>query len=290
MTKSYLNSSQNIVQAGGNSGSALGAFASMIMGTQQMKYRLAVAEHMSDLQTKNRKDLITHQTDENIRRDEAGHKNKAIYGAAGRVAESQFGNQAFLDFYDKGTARYAEDHPDVVAGKIKKDVNGNLPYLHPEAARAITEQGIQKTPGPLGTTLVSNAGVKATKERERLYESGVIPTKTSGDRPSRQPKEKKTPKPKFEPTGDNKIIQPKEGDFQGYTPRKTGVGGYDQALKEGKITDEEHKYYMDEAASGPKNYMSTEKSNTINTLVKERQDAEAGRTNNLNDGINEGNK
>ena len=272
MTINYLNNSgQDRVQAGNNSGRMLGMFASNIMGFNNMRTNIETRKHM-----------ITHQTNEGIRRDTAKERSKAVYGAAGKAAESEFGTQALVNHFNTIYSTYGEDHPDVKAGKRKA-----TDYLHPELAAHATESGIIRTPGPLGTQFGSTAGERAAEARRQAQadaRNNPAPTKT------KKTKETKPQKPKFEPTGDNKIIQPKAGDFQGYTPRKTGTGGYDEALKEGKITKEDHQLYMEDAASGPKDYMPTQASGAINALVKERQDAEANRNNHLNDGIDEGKK
>ena len=71
------------------------------------------------------------------------------------------------------------------------------------------------------------------------------------------------PKPTFYPDNPN-------NGFTGYTPRKTGTGGYDEALKSGAIDKETYYSYLEEAKKPGKDYMPKQASNAIDDLVKER--------------------
>lgn len=244
MTINYLNNSgQDRVQAGNNSGRMLGMFASNIMGFNNARTQLEARKHM-----------VTHQTDESIRRDREAQRHKAIYGAAGRAANAKVAMDADRDYFSEATKK----------GEDGKHIN--------EAWAAHIDAGVTKMPS--GTSFSPQAGVKRTQMKQE-YEQNH-PT------PKREPAAPKPPKPPKAKFGD-------EG-FGGYTPRKTGTGGYDQALKAGKITKAEHSAYMEDAAAGPKNYMPTQASTAVNELVKERQDAEANRNTHLNDGLDEGKK
>lgn len=249
----YLNTDQNIVQAGEKNGSFLGRLAAGMMGANQARMNMQM-----------RKDMIDHQTDAQIRRDEANHRNKAIYGVAGRSTEAFMSMQADQRYFEEAT---------------KKGEDGK--FVNPAWQQHI-DAGVTKTPS--GTTFSPQAGTKRTKLKQE-YEANH----PSPKREPRTPKEK-TPKPKFEPTGGNTIVQPKPGEFQGYTPRKTGTGGYDEAYKAGEIDKDTYDSYIEDSKKPGKNYMDTATSDTVNTLVKERQNAEAGRSKDLNDGLGEGKK
>lgn len=279
MTINYLNNSgQDRVQAGNNSGRMLGMFASNIMGFNNLRTQIETRKH-----------LITHQTDESIRRDREAQRNKAIYGAAGKAAESEFGTQALVNHFNTIYSTYGEDHEEVKAGRKKA-----TDYLHPELAAHATEAGIIRTPGALGTQFGSTAGEKAAEARALAAANARNNPAPTKEKPTKEPK---ATKPKFEPkpiklgeSGNPLLEIPKAGEFQGYTPRKTGTGGYDEAYKSGAIDKDTYDSYIEDSKKPGKDYMDTATSETVNKLVKERQDAEVNRNNHLNDGLDEGKK
>ena len=232
-------------------------------------------------QVATQKFLISHRADEQIRVQNAGHESKAKWGAVSDVMKNKTTRDDVLSFEDDAMKRYDDEHPDVKSGKIKKDAKGEYPFLRPVLAGQYQTAGQQE--GKRGGTRPGNiAGI----ERSKLV-GGRKPT------PSRT----KTPppvKPKFEPGpittgegGNPLLIQPKEGEFQGYTPRKTGTGGYDEAYKSGAIDKDTYDSYLEDAQKPGKDYMPKQASHSIDELVKER---DRSRTDNLNDGNDDGKK
>lgn len=150
-----------------------------------------------------------------------------------------------------------------------KDEDGN--YKRPEMAAHFGMGGLERN--KYGIQAGPVAGIKIEELRAEGRDT-ALKTEQEKGKNTPPPTEKPKPRPKMGEEG-----------FQGYTPRKTGQGGYDQALKEGKIDEETHASYMEDAASGPKSYMPKQASTAVDTLVKER---EAGRKSNLDTGTGEG--
>lgn len=240
-------------------------------------------------QVATQKFLISHRADEQIRVQEKGNESRAKWGAVGNAANGHFLRQETLDSHDDYTRRFDDNHPDVVSGKVKKikDENGNeeYPYLRPELARQYIEGGLHEAKrggmsiGPVSQ--IRNSQQVTDRERE------LWRTKTDG---GTKTKETKPPKPTFQPgpitkgEGGNPLLtQPKDGEFQGYTPRKTGAGGYDEALKSGAIDKDTYDSYMEDGQKPGKDYMPKQASHSIDALVKSRTD-------NLNDGNEDGKK
>jgi hypothetical protein len=132
--------------------------------------------------------------------------------------------------------------------------------------------GIQ--PGPV-------AGIKIADINSQNRDIDAEDRETKRKEKEEAAANKPQPKPKFDPKN------PDNG-FEGYTPRKTGTGGYDEALKSGAIDQDTYDSYLEGKDKPGKDYMPKQASNAVDTLVKERQDAEKGRTDNLNDGTGEG--
>lgn len=191
-----------------------------------------------------RSDLISRQGEE--QRKTISHKTDE--GIRADIAKGFVSRQHLVGDYDTIFA---------------KDENGNP--LRPEMAEHFRKGGLVRNahgiqPGPIAgidiaTINAGNADVKAKDRQARAKEK----EEAAANKPK--------PRAKFDPENLN-------NGFEGYTPRKTGTGGYDEALKEGKIDKETYDSYVEDAASSRKHYMPTQASTAINTLVKERQDAE----------------
>jgi hypothetical protein len=223
-------------------------------------------------QVATQKFLISHRADEQIRVQNAGQESKAKWGAVSDVMKNKTTRDDVLSFEDDAMKRYDDEHPDVKSGKVKKDATtGEYPFLRPVLAQQYQTAGQQE--GKRGGTRPGNI---AAIERTKLVTGR--PEKT----PSRTPATPKPPKPKFDP---NNL----DNGFKGYTPRKTGTGGYDEALKEGAIDQETYDSYLEDSQKPGKDYMPKQASTAIDTLVKERKAAES-RTDNLNDGNEDGKK
>lgn len=232
-------------------------------------------------QVATQKFLISHRADEQIRVNAATQENKAKWGAVGDAMKNKQTRDDVLSFEDDAMKRYDDTHEDVKSGKVKKDeVTGLYPYLRPVLAKQYETAG--QTEGKRGGTRPGNiAGIERTKLVTGRPEKTPSRTRT---------KTSNTPKPTFQPgpitkgEGGNPLLtQPKNGEFQGYTPRKTGAGGYDEALKSGNIDQDTYDSYMEEGQKPGKDYMPKQASHAIDALVKSRTD-------NLNDGNDDGKK
>jgi hypothetical protein len=252
----YLGGGQDFVVAGNNNRMRGGGVLSSL---GRLATQLAVQKH-----------LISHRADEQIRVQGAGHESKAKWGAVSDVMRKKTARDDQLSFEDDALRRYDDDHDDVKSGKIKKDpVTGEYPYLRDRLAQQYLAMG--QVEGKDGSTRAgSQVGVI------RSQEVTGRPDKT----PSRTPPTPKPPKPKFDPNNPN-------NGFTGYTPRKTGTGGYDEALKSGAIDQETYDSYLEDGQKPGKDYMPKQASTAIDTLVKER---DRSRTDNLNDGNEDGKK
>jgi hypothetical protein len=231
-------------------------------------------------QVATQKFLISHRADEQIRVQGAGHESKAKWGAVSQAMSNKLTRDDVLGFHDDAFRRFDDEHEDVKSGKVKKDeVTGEYPYLRPELADQVRKAGQSESrkggqiPGPM-------AGIARS---EIVAEGANHPT------PPRT-KKSKIVKPTFQPgpitkgEGGNPLLtQPKDGEFQGYTPRKTGAGGYDEALKSGAIDKDTYDSYMEDGQKPGKDYMPKQASHSIDALVKSRTD-------NLNDGNEDGKK
>jgi len=253
---SFLNGGQDFVVAGNNNRRRGGGGLASL---GRLATQLAVQKH-----------LISHRADEQIRVQGAGHESKAKWGAVSQAMSNKMTREDVLGFHDDVFRRFDDDHDDVKSGKVKKDeVTGEYPYLRPELAEQVRKAGQSESrkggqiPGPM-------AGISRS---EIVAEGNQTPT------PSKPPKPPKPPKPKFDPNN------PDNG-FQGYTPRKTGTGGYDEAYKSGAIDEDTYNSYLEEKDKPGKDYMPKQASTAIDTLVKERD----SRTDNLNDGNEDGKK
>lgn len=255
---SFLTGGQDFVVAGNNRNRGTGALASL----GRLASQLAVQKH-----------LISHRADEQIRVQTAGQESKAKWGAVSDAMRKKTSRDDQLSFEDDVLKRYDDDHEDVKSGKIKKGEDGNYPYLRERLAQQYLAMG--QVEGKDGSTRAgSQVGVIRSQEVTGRPEK--TPSRTT------TPKPPKTPKPKFDPNNPN-------NGFTGYTPRKTGTGGYDEAYKSGAIDEETYNSYLEEKDTPGKDYMPKQASTAIDTLVKERQDAES-RNDNLNTGTEEGKK
>jgi hypothetical protein len=253
---SFLTGGQDFVVAGNNNRRRGGGGLASL---GRLATQLAVQKH-----------LISHRADEQIRVQGAGHESKAKWGAVSQAMSNKMTREDVLGFHDDAFRRFDDDHDDVKSGKVKKDeTTGQYPYLRPELAEQVRKAGQSESrkggqiPGPM-------AGISRS---EIVAEGNQTPT------PSKPPKITKPPKPKFDPNNPN-------NGFTGYTPRKTGTGGYDEALKSGAIDQETYDSYLEDGQKPGKDYMPKQASTAIDTLVKERD----SRTDNLNDGNEDGKK
>ena len=166
-----------------------------------------------------------------------------------------------------------------------KDQDGN--YKRPEMAAHFGMGGLERN--KYGIQAGPVAGIKIEELRAEGRDT-ALKTEEAKTKNTPPPGEKKTKKPKMGEEG-----------FMGYTPRKTGTGGYDEALKEGKIDQETYDSYLEDSKKPGKDYMPKQASTAVDTLVKERQAAEnnnnttpppggdnVSRTDNLNTGTGEG--
>jgi len=235
----YLGGGADFVVANNNrGGGGLGGLASL----GRLASHLAVQKH-----------LISHRADEQIRVQAAGNENKAKWNAVGDVMKNKTTRDDVLSFEDDAMKRYDDEHPDVKAGKVKKGEDGQYPFLRPVLAGQYQTAGqVEGKRG--GTRPGSIVGI----ERTKLVTDRPVKTPSKGE-----PKPPKTPKPKFDPNNPN-------NGFAGYTPRKTGTGGYDEALKSGAIDQDTYDSYLEDANKPGKDYMPKQASNAIDTLVKER--------------------
>jgi len=267
---SFLTGGQDFVVAG-NSGRRRGGGGLASLG--RLATQLAVQKH-----------LISHRADEQIRVQGAGHESKAKWGAVSDVMKNKTTRDDVLSFEDDAMKRYDDEHDDVKSGKVKKGEDGQYPFLRPVLAGQYQTAG--QVEGKRGGTRPGPI-------------AGIERTKLLNERPQKTPakprtKNTNTPKPKFEPGpittgegGNPLLIQPKEGEFQGYTPRKTGTGGYDEAYKAGEIDKDTYDSYIEDSQKPGKDYMPKQASHAIDELVKER---DRSRTDNLNDGNEDGKK
>ena len=232
-------------------------------------------------QVATQKFLISHRADEQIRVNSAGHESKAKWGAVSQAMSNKLTRDDVLGFHDDAFRRFDDEHEDVKSGKVKKnEVTGEYPYLRDRLARQYLAMG--QVEGRDGTTRAgSQVGVIRSQEVTDREQNAPTPPRT---------KKTKIPKPTFQPgpittgEGGNPLLtQPKDGEFQGYTPRKTGAGGYDEALKSGAIDKDTYDSYMEEGQKPGKDYMPKQASHSIDALVKSRTD-------NLNDGNEDGKK
>jgi len=250
---SFLNGGQDFVVAGNNRRRGGGGLASL----GRLATQLAVQKH-----------LISHRADEQIRVQGAGHESKAKWGVVSDVMKKKTARQDQLSFEDDVMKRYDDDHDDVKSGKVKKGEDGQYPLLRPILGGQYAQMG--QVEGKDGSTRAgSQVGVV------RSQEVTGRPDKTPSRTPP-TPKPPKTPKPKFDPNNPN-------NGFTGYTPRKTGTGGYDEALKSGAIDQETYDSYLEDGQKPGKDYMPKQASTAIDTLVKERD----GRKNTFDTGSSE---
>ena len=181
-----------------------------------------------------RSDLISRQGEE--QRKTISHKTDE--GIRGDIAKGFVSRQHLVGDYDTIFA---------------KDEEGN--YTRPEMAAHFGMGGLERNahgiqPGPV-------AGIKIADLNANGREAAL---RTQELKDSNKPEKQEKPK------------RPKRGEegFQGYTPRKTGTGGYDEALKEGKIDQETYDSYLEEKDKPGKDYMPKRESNAVDSLVKER--------------------
>ena len=187
-----------------------------------------------------RKDIIQAQGEEN--RKTISHKTEETMKAD--IAKGFISRQHLTDDYDTIFA---------------KDENGN--YTRPEMAGHFGKGGLERNahgiqPGPIAGIDIANinAGNRDVRAEDREKKK-----KEKEEADANKPQ----PKPKFDPKNPN-------NGFQGYTPRKTGTGGYDEALKEGKIDQDTYDSYLEEKDKPGKDYMPKRESNAVDSLVKER--------------------
>jgi hypothetical protein len=136
-----------------------------------------------------------------------------------------------------------------------KDEKGN--YTRPEMADHFKTGGFERNahgiqPGPV-------AGIKIADINSQNRDIDAEDRETKRKEKEEAAANKPQPRPK----------RGEEG-FQGYTPRKTGTGGYDEALKEGKIDQDTYDSYLEEKDKPGKDYMPKRESNAVDSLVKER--------------------
>jgi hypothetical protein len=94
-----------------------------------------------------------------------------------------------------------------------------------------------------------------------ISRSEIVAEGNQNPTPSK-PKITKPPKPKFDPNNLN-------NGFTGYTPRKTGTGGYDEALKSGAIDQETYDSYLEDSKKPGKDYMPKNESQGHDARVKD---------------------
>jgi hypothetical protein len=201
-----------------------------------------------------RRDLISAQGEE--QRKTLSHKTDE--GFRSDIGKGFINRQNLTDDYDTIFTR---------------DEQGN--YTRPEMAEHFGKGGLIRNAhgiqsGPIAGIDIANinAGNRdqaATDRENRAAEK------------EKNKQEKDQPKPKFDPNDPN-------NGFKGYTPRKTGTGGYDEALKEGKIDQDTYDSYLEDSKEKGKDYMPKQASTAIDTLVKER---EAGRKGTFDTGTSE---
>ena len=183
-----------------------------------------------------RSDLIARQGEE--QRKTLSHKTDEGFRAD--IGKGIISRQHLTDDYDTIFA---------------KDKDGNP--LRPEMAQHFEKGGLIRNahgiqPGPIAGIDIANinAGNREVEAEDR----------------------EKKKKEKEEADANKPQPRPKRGEegFQGYTPRKTGTGGYDEALKEGKIDQDTYDSYLEEKDKPGKDYMPKRESNAVDSLVKER--------------------
>jgi hypothetical protein len=146
------------------------------------------------------------------------------------------------DYDKKPTPRASKNNPNPSPSPNPKPSPSPSPATDPNVAPKI---------GPGTSSIAPEPAAPAkNKATERKNEKGT----------------KAPPAPTFDPNNLN-------NGFTGYTPRKTGTGGYDQALKSGAIDKETYDSYLEDAKNPGKDYMPKQISNTVDTLVKERDAA-----------------
>jgi hypothetical protein len=201
-----------------------------------------------------RRDLISAQGEE--QRKTLSHKTDE--GFRSEIGKGFINRQNLTDDYDTIFTR---------------DEQGN--YTRPEMAEHFGKGGLIRNAhgiqsGPIAGIDIANinAGNRdqaATDRENRAAEK------------EKNKQDKDQPKPKFDPKDPN-------NGFKGYTPRKTGTGGYDEALKEGKIDQDTYDSYLEDSKEKGKDYMPKQASTAIDTLVKER---ESGRKSTFDTGSSE---
>jgi hypothetical protein len=189
-----------------------------------------------------RRDLISAQGEEN--RKTLSHKTEEMI--RGEMGKGIVSRQHLVDDYDTIFA---------------KDENGN--YTRPEMATHFGKGGLMRNahgiqPGPIAGIDIANINAGNRDQAAIDKENRVA---------EREQAKQDKPKPR-----------PKRGEdgFEGYTPRKTGTGGYDEALAANKkdptkgIDQETYDSYLEEKDKPGKDYMPKRESNAVDALVKER--------------------
>ena len=198
------NKGPEIVQA--NNRSALSPMMSGLAGLGRLATQLRAQQI-----------LINYRGDKKMEIDEAAARNRAKYKAVGEAMTSEIGREDVLKAHDAFTERYAEDHPDVISGKIQRGADGKLPYTRPELADQYIQGGMIHTaqgakPGPVSALRT------AQEISKRQNEKPIVP---SDDKPYKPPKPPRFSKsnPKFGSYADHADVQ--------------------EAVNAGKITQEE---------------------------------------------------
>jgi hypothetical protein len=140
-----------------------------------------------------------------------------------------------------------------------KDEKGN--YTRPEMADHFKLGGFERNAHGIQPGAISGIKIADINAGNRDQQAEDRETRAAEKEKNKQ--EKDQPKPKFDPNDPN-------NGFKGYTPRKTGTGGYDEALKEGKIDQDTYDSYLEDSKEKGKDYMPKQASTAIDTLVKER--------------------
>lgn len=247
----YSGLGQNFVQAGNMGAGGGGRLGSMIANYYGMRSRA---------------ELITHQANESIRVNDANNRSKTIYGAVGQEIGGHIKRNAVGSDYDMFNETFQDENDPRLKINRGKDADGNLIFpkvgdtVRPELREHSLDAGmINSSASASGITFGNTAGkdIAALREARKAKEDLKTTAKT------------KTPPPS------GKKSKPKIGDsdFEGYTPRKTGTGGYDEAYKSGAIDKDTYDSYVEDLKKPGKDYMPAQGSNFGDTIIKERDNA-----------------
>lgn len=205
----YSGSGQNFVQArnmGGGGQSRLGAMISNYYGMRS------------------RAELITHSTDEGIRRDEANNRSKTIYDAVGTEIGGQIKRKAVGSDYDMFNETFQDENDPRLKVNRGKDSNGNLIYpkvgdtVRPELRQHSQDAGtINSSASASGITFGNTAGkdIQAMREardlKTRTENNLAIADSASSDNNNPTPTDTGGTKPKRKSSGNPTLPQVRAG-------------------------------------------------------------------------------